>query len=288
MSRRVTGGRGPGSAAGVRLVAFDLDGTLIGPDLELHDEVVEAVAALRKRGVTVVIVTGRMHRSAEAYARRLGLDGLPLVSFNGAMVRVVGRDETWWHRPIAAVQAVRVLDFLGGRGLEPLVFVGDRLYAGAPDPGRDLLYARISGAKPEHVGDLRAYLLGPPRLGPTKMIQVEDPGRMPGLYAAARARFAGELAVTTSYPFFLEFMHSDVGKGLALARVCRRLGVRRQEVAAFGDGLNDLDMVRWAGLGVAMAGGPPELLEAADRVVDGPPGLGVVRFIEENLLGGDG
>jgi hypothetical protein len=272
----------------VRLVAFDLDGTLIGPDLELHDDVVKAVAALRKRGVRVVIVTGRMHRSAEVYARRLGLDGLPLVSCNGAMVRVVGRDETWWHRPIAAVRAVRVLDFLAERGLEPLVFAGDALYAGAPDPDRDRLYAHISGVQPEHVGDLRAYLLGPPRLGPTKMIQVEDPGRMAGLYAGARARFAGELAVTTSYPFFLEFMRKDVGKGQALARVCRRLGVRRREVAAFGDGLNDLGMVRWAGLGVAMGGGPPELLEAADRVVDGAPGLGVVRFLEENLLGRDG
>jgi len=91
--------------------------------------------------------------------------------------------------------------------------------------------------------------------------------------------------VTTSYPFFLEFFNRKAGKGWALARVCRRLGVAPEEVAAFGDGRNDLDMVRWAGLGVAMASGPPELLEAADHVIDGPPGEGVALFLEEHLLG---
>jgi len=270
----------------LRLAAFDLDGTLLAPDLTIPDRAAAALRALAGRGVRVVIVTGRMHRTAEGYARRLGLEDEPLVSFNGAMAGVVGRPETWWHRTIPAGLAREVVRFLRDWGLEPLVFSGDGVYAGAPSVETET-YGRVAGIGPCYVGDLAAWLgredAGAP-LCPTKILQVEATGRMPDLFGAARERFGHALNVTTSYSFFLEFMDAAASKGRALAEVCRRLGVDRQEVAAFGDGLNDLDMIQWAGLGVAMAHSPPALLEAADRVADGPPGEGVARFIEENLL----
>lgn len=276
-----------------RLAAFDLDGTLIEPGGGLGPEVKQAIARLRRRGVMVIIVTGRMHRTAQAFARELDLHGLPLVSFNGAMARVVAGpayesaegDEVLWHRAIAPAEAQAVITFLADRGLEPLVFAGDRLYAGHPDPSRIDLYRYIAHIEPEYVGDL-GTLVTAGRVRATKLIQIEPAENMPPLYAAARERFDQRLMVTTSYPFFLEFMHRRAGKGRALAAVSRRLGVRRRETAAFGDGMNDIDMLIWAGLGVAVGHGPPALLAAADAVAEGPPGLAVARFIEQYLLGG--
>ncbi|MEW6032392.1 MAG: Cof-type HAD-IIB family hydrolase [Bacillota bacterium] len=274
-------------AVRLRLAAFDLDGTLLGPDLSLSRRVTDAVRRLRGAGVTPVVVTGRMHRTAERFALELGLEGLPVVSFNGAMARPAGGGEPWWYDPLDSGLAVEVVTFLTGRGLDPLVFADDCLYAG-PAGEHIEVYARISGVRPVLTGDLAARIAGTsgePALRPAKILQVRDEGAMPELHREALERFGEVLNVTTSYPFFLEFMRRDVGKGPALARLCRRLGVAAREVVAFGDGLNDLDMIRWAGLGVAMSHGPEILRASADRVIAGPPGEGVARFIEESLLG---
>jgi Cof subfamily protein (haloacid dehalogenase superfamily) len=269
----------------IRLAAFDLDGTLLGPDLILGDRLIRAVRRLSDQGVTVLIVTGRMHRTAERYALELGLQGLPVVTYNGALVRRAGGDEVWWHQPIAWPLAVEALEFLLARGLEPLVFHGDGVCARGPGDHVDP-YFRVSGITPEYVGDLVRYVKGTGALPaePTKLLQVEPVESMPALHDQAVARFGARLNITTSFPYFLEFMSGEVSKGRALGRVCERLGVRAAEVAAFGDGLNDLDMIQWAGIGVAMEHGPPELLAAATQVAAGPPGEGVARFIENNLL----
>ncbi len=284
MNNSDTCGRpGPGRAGRprLRLAAFDLDGTLLGAERLLSEGVIRALRRLAQSGVTVIIVTGRMHVTAERFAATLGLSGLPLVSYNGAMVKVLGGDEVWWHQPVSSELALEVIDFLAERGLEPLVFSGDHVYASGPRPEVDQ-YCRIAIIRPEYVGDLRAWVAG--SVEPTKLLQVYPTELMPSLLAAARERFGAVLNVTTSYTFFLEFMNRAVSKGKALAEVCRRLGVDRREVAAFGDGLNDLDMIEWAGLGVALAHGPEELLAAADFVAEGPPGEAVARFIEERLL----
>lgn len=247
-----------------------------------------------------MLVTGRMHRTATPFALELGLEGMPLVSFNGAMARPVGGDAMWWHTPVPSELAVAVIVFLRENGLEPLVLAGDQVFAGSRDI-RIEQYCRVAGIEPAYVGNLLDFVRGaeagrrdgPPGdrrarrvrpVRPTKLLQVEAVEAMGHLRAEAVSRFGADLNVTTSYPFFLEFMNRRVSKGRALARVCRRLGVAASEVAAFGDGLNDLDMLKWAGLGVAMADGPAELREAADAVADGPPGEGVAGFIEENLL----
>ena len=292
MSNQQTGDRDGGSRPGrldplrIRLAAFDLDGTLLGPDIILGDRLIRAVRRLSDQGVTVLIVTGRMHRTAERYALELGLEGLPLVTYNGALVRRAGGDDVWWHQPVAAPLAVEVLEFLLERGLEPLVFHADGVCARGPGDHVDP-YFRVSGIAPEYVGDLVRYvkgLAGAPPAELLKLLQVEAVESMPALRDQAVARFGARLTVTTSFPYFLEFMSGEVSKGKALARVCERLGVRAAEVAAFGDGLNDLDMIQWAGLGVAMEHGPQELLAAAAQVAEGPPGEGVARFIERNLL----
>jgi len=269
---------------GIRLLAFDLDGTLLGTDLRLSERVVRAVTRLRERSIEVTVVTGRMRRTAEAYALQLGLAGSPIVFFNGAMAKEVGRSGLWWHKSVAPERAAEIIEFLSGKGLQPLVFSGDRLIAGRPDPEREALYRAIAQVEPEYVGDLLGLVRGPEPLAPTKLLQVEDVSRMPSLYKEAVTRFGASLNVTTSYPFFLEFLDRRARKDRALALVCRRLGIEPREVAAFGDGRNDLDMIRWSGLGVAMSSGPPELLEAADEVIEGPPGDGVARFLEERFL----
>lgn len=267
----------------LRLVAFDLDGTLLGPGLAISEAVAEAVRLLREAGVTVAVVTGRMARTAERFALELGLDGMPLVGFNGALAKLVGRSRLWWHVTIPTELAIEVVSFLDAKGLGPVVLARDRILARGPDERIDR-YQTVAGVRPEYVGDLAGRLRGPKPIRPTKLLQVEDPAAMDRLLAEAAQRFGARLSVTTSYPFFLEFMAPGVSKGRALARVCRRLGIRADEVAAFGDGMNDLDMIEWAGLGVAMAESPAALLAAADRVVEGPPGDGVARFIRERLI----
>jgi len=221
------GGSAPGPRGRIRLCAFDLDGTLLGPDLELGGGVLRAVARLRERSIRAMVVTGRMRRTAEAYALELGLAGSPLVVFNGAMAKETGghgvwwheavfngamAKETgghgvWWHEAVAPELAAEVIEFLSEKGLEPLLFCGDRLLAGRSDPERMALYTGIAQVEPDYVDDLLGRVAGPDPLSPTKIIQVEEVSRMPALYREAERRFRASLNVTTSYPFFLEFFN---------------------------------------------------------------------------------
>ncbi len=258
-----------------RLAAIDLDDTLLGQDHLISRRNARAVRAIAEAGVVCVIASGRMHEATTRFAEQLGLDA-PIISYNGAMVKVPRTGEVWLHLRTPAEPADEVIRLCAKGGFHLNYYLDDHLYVAKRGPWAEL-YVRQTGSPMEEVGDLHRFMGS----RPTKMILIDAPEVTDRLLLRFRERFGDSLYITKTNPEYLEFMNPEANKGRALALVAERLGIPQAETIAFGDGHNDLPMIRWAGLGVAMGTAKPQILKAAGYVA--PPydedGLGLA--IEE-------
>lgn len=271
----------------IRLVALDLDGTLVGDDLLLRDRTRAAIAAAIRRGVSVSIVTGRMVTSALVFARELGI-GDPLVGFQGALIRAVpppGDDrlgKLLFHRPLAAAAAREAIEWSRSIGLDPHVNHLERFIVRADDP-RAEDYSAFLGGRAVVVPDLLAWLRRPV----SKIIAVSDTAIDESVLHRARDRFAGRAAVTLSHPRFLEFLRPGVSKGAAVRWLARRAGIPLANVLAIGDQFNDLEMIAAAGHGAAMPHAPAAVRAVARYIAPRLEEEGAAQLIEELVLAGD-
>jgi Cof subfamily protein (haloacid dehalogenase superfamily) len=261
-----------------RLVALDLDGTVVSPDLQLDPRDVEAVGRAQQSGMTVVVCTGRPFPGALPWARRLGLDG-PLICYQGAQVRNPDGSMLLDHGVPHDV-AMEVVEFCRARDLHVQAYRDDELIVERDRPEAQA-YARHAGMEVHVVGDLdQAMTATTP-----KLVIVADPPVIDRLLPEVRQRWEGRLYAATSVPSYLEMTSPLSDKRQALEFLCRRLGVPHTETVAVGDGRNDQPMIEWAALGVAIEGAPPEVIEAAHGRTLGPPGTGGIARLFDGLLG---
>jgi len=255
-----------------RLCAIDLDDTLLGPDHQISARNARAVRAAVAKGVIVLIASGRMHAATLRFVDQLGLD-TPVISYNGAMVKLPHTGEVWLHERIPAALADIVMNYCVPRDLQLNYYLDDHLYTAAYTPWMKLYHERTL-APVEVLPDFYTALRG---TCPTKLIIVDSPQATSALLPYFRDRFAGSLYITKSNDEYLEFMPPNANKGAALELVANRLGVSAAETVAFGDSWNDVPMVRWAGLGVAVGNAKPEVIAASDRTVlrNGEDGVGI-------------
>ena len=270
----------------IRLVALDLDGTLIGEDLRLRPRTVATIRAVVAGGVHVAIVTGRMTSSALPYARELGLRA-PLVGLQGALVREMPAPGSTrlgrllLHTPLPADVAREAMAWCRAAGLTPHLNHLEQMVIPAGDAHVED-YSLWRFGRIVLVPDLEAWVRGPV----TKVISVGPPPLAERSLDRARADFAGRADPTVSHPTFLEFLAPGVNKGRAVRFLARRLGVDLRDVLAIGDQVNDIEMLAEVGLGVAMGGAPAVVLAAARMVAPSLAEEGAAQVIEELVLGG--
>jgi Cof subfamily protein (haloacid dehalogenase superfamily) len=279
--------RRPEPAFPIRLIALDLDGTIVGDDLIVPPRTKAAIRAATARGVSVSIVTGRMATSAMVFARELGLSD-PIVGFQGALIREVPPAEEahlgrlLLHRPLAADAAREAIRWSRSIGLDPHVNHLERFIVRADDP-RAEDYSAFLGGRAILVDDLLEWLQKPV----SKVIAVAESPIDEAVLHVARARFAGQADVTLSHPRFLEFLRPGVNKGTAVRWLARRAKVPLASVLAVGDQFNDLEMIAAVGHGAAMPHAP-EAVRAAGRYVAPPlADAGVAELIEQLVLAPD-
>jgi Cof subfamily protein (haloacid dehalogenase superfamily) len=230
--------------------------------------------AARQRGLLVAACTGRPYSGAVQWVRRFQLTE-PLICYQGAQVRAPGGALLLDHG-IPHELAMEVIRFARERHLHVNAYRDDVLLVEHDTPeGRE--YAHHSGLDPEIVPDLDRAM------GPTtpKLVIVAAEAEIDRLLPDVRERWKGRLFVATSLPSYLEMTIPTADKGTALRFLAERLGVPREQTVAAGDGRNDLPMISWAGLGVAVEGSPREVLAAADRVVGRPGTGGLAKLLDE-------
>jgi len=244
------------------LVASDLDGTLLPPSLEFLPKTAAGVERLRAAGVPFVVCTGRMFKSARRVIAELGLTTGPIVCYQGALVADLGTGEWSRHLPISPRLAADVVLAMRALGRHVNVYVGDELYVEQNDDWARS-YAEYAEVGLNVVSDLTTVVATPP----TKIVVTTDPDDVTRLLPELQARWDGHLYVTRSLPHFIEISDPGATKSAALAYLCERLPASRERTVACGDGWNDVDMMRWAKLGVAVAEASPDVRAAAGLVV---------------------
>jgi Cof subfamily protein (haloacid dehalogenase superfamily) len=260
-----------------RLLALDLDGTIVDAELRIDPIDQAAVRDAAASGTHVVVCTGRPFPAAVRWVERLGVSG-PIVCYQGAEARELD-GAMLLDQGVDHALAMEVVETCRNRDLEIHVYRDDLLYT-ERDRAEVRAYARHAGMEVNVVPDVDAVM------GPTtpKLVTVADEQTVAGLMAEFGERWRGRLNVVTSLPTFLEMTSVRADKRAALEFIAARLGVPPEATIAAGDGRNDITMVQWAGLGVAVEGSPPEVIAAADEVI-GPPGSGsIARLIAQHGL----
>lgn len=263
------------------MIVADIDGTLVTGDRQITPGTQEAVRAAQARGVRVCLATGRMWLSAESYFRRLGADP-PAILYNGGLVFDFTTQAVLRQVHLDYDQARAVLETLRGfREVQPHLYVDNRVYTGGPNALTDL-YRRKDGLQVEEVGDLVGFL---PR-NPMKILII---GARPDLERAAALirRLPLPINLVFSEETYMEIIPIGSSKGVALKFVAQHVGIPLEAVIAVGDNFNDMEMIRLAGLGVAMGNAPDEVKAQADFVTATNEQDGLRRVIERFILAGE-
>jgi Cof subfamily protein (haloacid dehalogenase superfamily) len=258
-------------------VACDLDRTLIAEDGVLRPRTKTAIAATRAAEIHVVLVTGRMFRSIRPYALEAGIDD-PVVCYQGAVVAQPVSGRWLRHEPIPLELAREAIAALSDEGFGMNCYVGDELYV-AEITAEARRYADFQHLELHPVGDLLHWLDEPP----TKLVVIDDPDVLDGLKQRLLARFDGRLYISKSLPYFLELASPDVTKAAGLDFLSEPLGFTREQTVAFGDGENDIELVDWAGYGVAVENAHERVKEVADLVCPSVDDEGVAQVLEAYL-----
>ena len=276
--------RSPDPILPIELIALDIDGTLIGDDLEIGPRTRAAVRAARQRGVIVSLVTGRMVSSAMRFARELELDA-PIVGYQGAIIRAMPATDSrrlgklYVHTPLRADVAREIVSWTRSVGLDPHLNHLERFIVRSDDPRADD-YSAFMGSNADLANDLLASI----RHGVSKVMAAGEPPLPTNVLAAARSRFAGRADVTVSHPRFIEFLAPGVSKGRGVRWLARRYGIKLGAVLAIGDQWNDLEMLLEVGHGAAMPTAPTEVQGVARYIAPPLREEGVASLIESLVL----
>lgn len=266
----------------VRLIATDLDGTLLRDDLSVSPRTRRALDAVRAAGIEVVPVSARQPRGIRMIAEPAGFTGWALGG-NGAQCQHLTTGEVLFeaHVDVAVQQAVAAA--LAER-VPGVLFVSVRA-------GGEVFVAQDGYAQLAHFED---HKRDPATIGrhdltdvlaePSLKFVVRHAERPPAeLIMDVRALGLDGFTVTHSGAPFVEILADGVNKAWAVAKLCEHLGIERADVLAFGDAPNDAELLAWAGRGVAMANAHPEALVAADEVAGSNEEDGVAAVLERLL-----
>lgn len=264
----------------IQLLALDLDGTLLNSAKVIPPEVVQTIRQARdEHDVRVVLASARPPRAVRAFYEQLELD-TPAVYYNGAWVFDPTDQRTLLHSPLP-------LDILRGiaelaRREYPEVLISaellDRWYTDGVDDGYAVESAKQG--RPDVIAPLAEWMTEPM----TKLLLLGEPDRLAAVNAAIDREFTHQANKVQTEGFLLQVMHATVSKAQALRTVARQLGITRQHVMAIGDNANDVGMLQWAGLGVAVANAVPHALAAASVVTASNDDGGVGQAIYEHIL----
>jgi Cof subfamily protein (haloacid dehalogenase superfamily) len=251
--------------------------------------VLTAIEAVQRRGIAVAIATGRMYQSALRFHQAVG-STLPLMAYQGAFIKCPRTDTLHRHTPLPRALALDLLAYLAPmeaqQDLSIHLYIDDQLHVRAVIEDTQA-YAERSGVAPLAVGDLATLMQRQGHLETTKLLALSGNTSLIGqILADLEQRYTSDdLYLTRSVDYFVEATHSLANKGEAVRFVAENLlDLKPDQVMTVGDNFNDLEMLRYAGLGVAMGDAPLPVQQAADWVAPGVEEDGVAVAIEQFLL----
>lgn len=261
------------------MLAVDLDGTTVRHDGEIAPRVLEALAQAVQRGVRVVIATGRTPSGLRRFAQRMNIGG-PAITTQGGLVVDMDTGEELHRLYMPRALAREILAHKHEwPALCTVVYRSDHLFV--DDLATFEAHADLVGVAAVQVDDLRSAVADH---DPDKVLFLTQLERTREVFDAIRTFVGDRATVVQSHARIVEVNPLGADKGSALAWLAEHLGIARENVMAIGDQHNDVTMLRWAGLGVAMGNASPEIQSVADVVTSHIDEDGVAAAIEQYVL----
>ncbi|HTW82793.1 MAG TPA: Cof-type HAD-IIB family hydrolase [Candidatus Sulfotelmatobacter sp.] len=259
----------------IDLIALDLDGTLLAPDETISPRNRAAIGEALAAGIRVVLVTGRGVDTPIRVSRELGLN-LPVICCHGALTKDFGANRTLVHIPVPLVHAKPMLELADREGLAVAAYIDEAFYRLAGTP---IVMDDMRGAGWHEVPSLVAVMTEAPTF--IRFLGTESVRRMEASF--------GDLPLSFRYETWGELVECAVlsreaSKRNALAKLCADFQVSPDRVMAVGDSRNDVPMLRWAKIGVAMANALPEVRQSVRYVTTSNAEDGVALAIERFCL----
>lgn len=264
----------------IRLVASDLDDTLLNDEWKISPGNIKAIRSAVKKGIKVTLATGRMAVSSRKYARELGLD-IPIITYHGALIEQGLSGEILYRKVIPVQLAAEIVEKLLSRGVHTQIYIKDRVFVRKANEYSEQ-YGRMAGVTVEEADVMRILEKEPEGL--EKILCIGEEQQLRRETEELRAKYADRLHFTSSKPYFFDMIDKSVNKGTALKALAEQFGIKPEEVMAVGDSINDKEMIRFAGIGVAVENAHEEIKKIADYITTSNKEDGVAKAIEKFVL----
>jgi len=262
-----------------KMIATDMDGTLLNNKSELTERTKTAIVRAVEAGAFFVAATGRPMLGVGIVNTLFEAD-MPFIIFNGAAVVMGKSRKVLLRRYLDAVIAAEAFNIGKSRDADVVAWTDDHLYISRDSEITrkyrslaDIDIRVINGV--EEIGESGIY----------KVLWIDEPAATSRHQDDMKAHFGNTVDCYTSQPMYLEFVSKEAGKGSALAEIGRILGIDRSETIAVGDGYNDISMLEYAGLGVAMENAPDDVRKVCGHITLSNDDDGVAAVIDEFILG---
>ncbi|MBP6062868.1 MAG: Cof-type HAD-IIB family hydrolase [Fusobacteriaceae bacterium] len=261
----------------VKLLISDIDGTLLNEKKELTDYTKKALHNFKENGGQIVLATGRAHVSAKKILDKIGIEGI-IISYNGARIIDTRTNETLYHNPIEEEITNKLIEYYKKSNTHLNLYIGDNWYIEDKKTEKSIFYTNLSKIEPkeEDFNNLKNFKV-------TKALFFDDYEKLKVIEAELKKEIGDLVDFTYSSSYFLEVLAKGVNKGAAVEKIVEILNVPIDKCVAFGDELNDYEMLKSVKYGVAMGNSNEKLKsEILHRTLSNREN-GVAKFIEEAI-----
>lgn len=264
-----------------KMIVLDLDDTLLRDDLTISPRTKQSLMEAQEAGVKVVLASGRPTQGMLPIAEELRLKeyGSFILSFNGGKIIHCQTGDEWFSSTLPVETVHQLYDISHRENVEIHTYIGDTIVTEVPNPYTDI-EGELTKLQIKVVDSFIDAVTEPV----VKVLMLKEAEVLAKVEKKLQKEFEGSLSIMRSKPFFLEFTEAGVTKGTSLNSLIQQLGIEREEVIAIGDSGNDLSMIQFAGLGVAMGNASEAIKAQADFVTDTNMNDGVAKVVEEFIL----
>lgn len=264
------------------VIVLDLDGTLTNREKVVTPRTKEALMEAQRQGKKVVLASGRPTFGVMPLAKELLLKeyGGYILAFNGGIIQNCETDEVVFSSQLPVESNQRIIDLAKDQGVNILTYEKNRIIT--PDATCPYVEkeAFINKLEVEQIDDFRNYVDFPV----PKFLMLDDGDYLAMVEPRMKAALGKHFSVYRSEPHFLEILPKGIDKAQSLARLLERIGLKKEQMIACGDGYNDLSMIQFAGLGVAMENAVLPVRSAADYITLSNNHDGIAHVVEKFML----
>lgn len=265
-----------------KALVLDIDGTLLNSKKEITPATAEAIRKVMLAGHRVVIASGRPLPGMKRCGQELELEkyGGYLLSYNGAKVVDCGTGKVIYEKTLPAHIPAEIYEYARAHGAGVVSFEGDCVISGFEPNEYVRLEAKHNGLDIRVVPEFPEYIDFP-----VNKCMIMDHGDRDAMYEKElKEKYGSSLSIFRSEEYFLEIMHAGISKADSLNAILDYIDVKRENTICCGDSYNDISMIEYAGIGVAMGNAKPEVKAVADYITGTNDDDGLVEVINKYIL----